>query len=172
MQIVAGYAEKGYRIQDVLAAAGLWICRIDDAIYANDAAGVLRVVADYDPLPDAKAARLAAVELELARRLAEPFAHGESGFQIDAASQARITAQGALAAASLANPDLVPWPADFQWIAADNRRVAMSAAAMLSFAAAAAAHVRGLAVAARTKKDAILALDTVAVVEAADPVAW
>ena len=162
------WVDKGPGLPDLLRARGYDIMQLDNRIYGSDAAAIAALAATYDPLPDAKAARLPLVDAELERRMHLPFRFNGVDFQVDPASQAKITAQGALALASLSNPATVPWPPGFCWIAADNSRVAMDAAAMLSFAAAVAGHVGGLIFAARARKDAILALASVAAVAAAD----
>lgn len=91
-----------------------------------------------------------ALGTEFARRNAEGFLYLEHRFQLDDASQGRITA---LALLAQSRPD--DWPAGFAFIAADNEPVPMQPAGFVDFAAAAALAVIARRLRVRALKDAI-----------------
>lgn len=109
------------------------------------------------PLAAAKAARLAEVAAELAQRNAAGFAHGGKVFQIDDASQARITALAVKASLVIGGVAGASWPQGFRFIAADNTGAPFDAAGFVGFADAASNIVIARRLRARALKDAIVA---------------
>lgn len=83
------------------------------------------------------------VDAERDRRIAETFAFSGKSFQLDPASQGRITAMGADARFAVlggAQPGDLRWAdpdTDFAWIAADNTVLPMDAQTMVEFSSAA-----------------------------------
>lgn len=116
------------------------------------------------PLDAAKADRIAEVGAELARRNAAGFAFDGRLYQIDDASQARITALAVLAREN----DGADWPEGFGFIAADNVAVPFAAADFLELAKTAARTVIARRLNARALKDAILAAGDAAALAAID----
>ncbi len=96
------------------------------------------------------------------------FTYAGKLYQIDSASQSNITAMGALALGSIADPANSPWPAGFYWIAADNSHVPMDAPATYAFSRAVASYVSAAILNCRAVKDAIAAAATQAVLDAID----
>ena len=101
-------------------------------------------------------------------RLPAGFTYSGTLYQVDASSLSNITSMGALATASIANPNAVPWPSGFYWLAADNSHVAMTAAQMLAFAAAVAGYVSACVLRLRAIKDSIVATADQAALDAID----
>jgi len=94
--------------------------------------------------------RLGEVSAELARRNAAGFAYGDHVYQLDNASQARITSVALIA--SVTPQD---WPSDFVFITADNQSVPFKPDGFLAFATAAFAAVVKRRLNARALKDAL-----------------
>jgi hypothetical protein len=115
-----------------------------------------------------KAAKCDAASAYLAARIAGGFTFGGTRFQIDAASQSQITAMGALAVGSIADPAGSPWAAGFYWVAADNSHVSMDAAVTYAFARAVALYVGGCILHLRTIKDTITGAADEAALDAID----
>lgn len=109
------------------------------------------------PLARAKAAKLQLVAAQLAQRQAVGFAYLGVVYQLDEASQQRITSLAMKAERVVAGRAGATWSATFRFIAADNSRVAFTAAEFGAFADAASNAVIGLRERARDLKDAILA---------------
>ena len=90
-------------------------------------------------------------------------------WQIDTISQGRITAISTLAAFSLINAQLSPWPVDgYPWIAIDNTQTKFDAAGMVAFAQDIASYVAGLILNNRALKDALLTSSSAADILAVD----
>jgi hypothetical protein len=119
-------------------------------------------------LSESQQAAIIAAANNFSTLIAAGFTFSGTLYQVDQASQASITAMGALAAASIANPATTPWPAGFYWVASNNAQIAMSAATMLAFAQAVALYVSGSILQLRAIKDSILAATTIAAVQAID----
>jgi hypothetical protein len=64
------YTEKGSGLHRAVTAAGHWLRQIDSGVWisSNDVA-VQAIIDTYDSLPDAKAAKVAAIKAEALRRL-------------------------------------------------------------------------------------------------------
>jgi hypothetical protein len=119
-------------------------------------------------LDDAKAAKVEAAEGEYTSRLGQGFAYDDKVYQLDDASQARITSMGALAGLVVAEVSGAAWPNPFGFITADNEAVPFTAAQFVPLASAAAARVFALRTNARALKDAILAAEDQAALDAID----
>ncbi len=115
-----------------------------------------------------KAAKCDAASAYLAALIAGGFTFGGTRFQIDAASQSQITAMGALAMGSIADPVGSPWDPGFYWVAADNGHVPMDAAGTYAFARAVALYVSGCILHLRTIKDTITRTADQAALDAVD----
>jgi len=117
-----------------------------------------------------KATKIAAALDHFASLFRLPAGYSWSGalFQIDANSQAAITAMGADADRSLRDPTTFPWDPGFYFIAADNSHVAMTATQMASFSQAIANYVRQARYRVRAIKDAIAAAADRATLDAID----
>ena len=109
------------------------------------------------PLGPAKAAKLRQVAAQLAQRQAAGFTWFGVVYQIDEASQGRIAALALKAERVVAGRAGATWNAGFRFLAADNSRVAFTAAEFGAFADAAANAVIALRERARDLKDEILA---------------
>lgn len=102
-------------------------------------------------------AALDAVEAEYQRRIGEGVAFGRAMFQIDEASQARITSVALQVALHQTGVLVDDGFAPIIWISMADARVEMSPRDFLAFASAAASRVTALRMAARAIKDAIWA---------------
>jgi len=131
------------------AAAVAALSRFDPAAYA---------------LSVAKSGRLAEVAAQLGQRNAAGFTFNDVTYQIDDASQARITALAVLAQTN----NGADWPEGFGFIAADNSAQRFTAAGFVAFATAAAQTVIARRLNARALKDRILAAADVDALEAID----
>lgn len=116
------------------------------------------------PLDVVKAQRLADVRAELTQRNIEGFVFGKHTYQLDDASQGRITALALLAQTNRG----ANWPIDFAFITADNQAVPFTAADFITFAIAAAQAVIKRRLNARSLKDAVLAAPDADVLAAVD----
>jgi hypothetical protein len=119
-------------------------------------------------LGDAKAAKTALAEANMQARIAAGFTWSGKLYQIDADSQTRIAAMGALALGSIADPAGSPWNAGFYWVAADNSHVPMDAAATYAFARAVALYASGCILHLRTIKDTVADAADQAALDAVD----
>ena len=140
----------------------------DDTIVGRGDTVANGILLPYAPtLADARAAKAAAAEAQFAAILGAGFTCSGKLFQIDADSQTRIAAMGALALGGITDPAGSPWPAGFYWVAADNSHVPMDARGTYAFARAVALYVSGCVLHLRTLKDTIAgtadqaALDTI-----------
>lgn len=129
---------------------------------------VLAVYAAHDALDGPRRAKLAAAGVQYAAQLAAGVVHGGKVYQIDEASQQNIAAMGALAASVLSGVPGAAWLPGFAFVAADNEPVPMTPAQMFALAQAAAARVFALRLAFRLLKDAIMAADDQAALDAID----
>ncbi|MBX3503320.1 MAG: DUF4376 domain-containing protein [Alphaproteobacteria bacterium] len=120
------------------------------------------------PLDDAKALRLAEVRAELTRRNAQGFTYGGVVYQLDEASQARITALVTKATMVLLAVPGATWAEDFVFIAHDNSGVPFTAAGYVAFANAASEVVIARRLRARALKDRVLAASDTDVLAAID----
>ena len=120
------------------------------------------------PLAQAKAAKLRQVADQLAQRQATGFVHNAITYQIDEASQGRIASLALKAERVVAGRAGATWNAGFRFIAADNTRVAFTAAEFGPFADAASNAVIALRERARDLKDTILAAPDAAALAAID----
>ena len=102
------------------------------------------------------AIKLSTVAAELNRRNALGFTYNGKAFQIDDASQARITALAVKAVRVVAGEAGATWADGFVFLAADNSEVAMTAADFGPFADAASNAVIARRMHARSLKDDIL----------------
>jgi hypothetical protein len=116
------------------------------------------------PLGDAKADRIAEVGVELMRRNAGGFSYQGYVYQIDDASQARITSLVVLAQANGG----ADWPVGFRFITTNNIGVPFSAEGFLVFAAASAKVTIARRLCARALKNAIDAATDAATLAAID----
>jgi hypothetical protein len=137
--------------------SGLWAFNDDGTLAAYSgsladawAAALCRAIAHYNGL------------------IAAGFTWSGTLYQIDAASQASIAAMGIMALGSIAGPAGSPWPAGFDWIAADNSHVPLDAAAMYAFGRAVADYVSACVLRLRALKDAIAAAADRAALDAID----
>ena len=123
----------------------------------------------YAPtLDDAKAAKRTLADATMQARIATGFTWSGKLYQIDAGSQTRIAAMGALALGSIADPAGSPWDGGFYWVAADNSHVPMDAVGMAGFARAVALYVSGCILHLRTIKDTIAGAADQAALDAVD----
>jgi len=128
-----------------------------------------RFAAPAPDLSDAQATAMAAAQAHFDGLIAAGFTYQGKLYQIDSASQAKITAMGALAQSIIVEtPGAPAWPAGFGWIAADNSLVPMTAPEMFAFAATVAGFVAAATLNLRTIKTAIAAAGSIADVEAID----
>ena len=159
------YVEKGYGLHAAIQAAGHSLQQRSGAWVSDNDAAVQAIIDAYIGTSD----KLAALATHYASVIAAGRAYNGTTFQIDAASQAGISAMGALAASLLANtPGAAAWPAGFYWIAADNSHVAMDAAGMYAFAQNVAAYVSALVLTNAALKGQIAAATTQAALDAID----
>jgi hypothetical protein len=157
------YSEKGIGLHNAIDAAGyaLW-CQNGVWMSSNDAA-VQAIIDSYIGTSDS----LAALAAQYAALIAAGRNFDGSAFQIDPASQANISAMGALAAAVLANtPGAAPWPSGFYWLSGSNAQVPMDAPTMYAFAQNVAAYVSALVLTNAALKAAINAATTQAALNA------
>lgn len=119
-------------------------------------------------LGDAKSQRLRDLEQEFRRRSAAGFVYGGKAYQLDATSQANITAVAARAALVLSGAAGATWPEGFAFIATDNTAVGFTAEGFVPFADAAAGRVIALRIRFRALKDQIAAAETEAALAAID----
>lgn len=109
---------------------------------------------------ETKRARLLQVAAELNRRMAAGFVYKAKTYQLDEASQNRITALALKAYLAAAVRPGATWDANFAFIAADNEAVPFAAADFGAFADAASNIVIARRYRARALKDEILAATT------------
>lgn len=121
------------------------------------------------PLALQKVQKLAAVAAELARRNAAGFAYQGKTYQLDDASQARITSLAVKADRFLSGAVGATWGGQF--IAADNSETTFTAAEFGAFAEAASNAVIERRLYARGLKNSIVAAADQAALNAIDPMA-
>lgn len=140
-----------------IEAAGITIVNDAKAGWlASDPARAEAIIADHDPVPTLKAAKLEALEEAYAGKLDEGRVYKGKTYQIDPASQSNIAAKAVTAIAVLSGtPGAEPWPDGFYWIPADNSHAPMDAAAMYAFAQDVGTYVTLLILTRRALKDAI-----------------
>ncbi len=150
--------------------AGTTYTEVPDSTVLNGKMDVVNgaLVARTPTFSENQAAKIMAALAQYVKLMGAGFTWSGKLYQIDAASQANITAMGALALGSITDPTNSPWPSGFSWIAADNSQTAMDAAAMYGFARAVASYVSGCILNLRRVKTAIAAATTQAALDAID----
>ena len=113
-----------------------------------------QIPADF---PDPKTAKLAAIGAELERRMVVGFTYQGVVYQLNDASQMRITALALKAQRAVDGAPGATWEEGFAFIAADNTPVPFTAEEFGPFADAAANVVIARRLNARALKDAVLA---------------
>jgi hypothetical protein len=166
-----------YVIYDAASNAACWLAVQPSEPTPGDGFGVLAVgdgttlgpgawdvidgalVAHAPTFAESRAVTARSAAAHCAVLIAAGFTYSGTLYQIDAGSQANISAMGALALGSITDSANSPWPGGFYWIAADNSHVVMDAPAMYAFARAVAAYVSACVLRLRAIKDAIAAAD-------------
>lgn len=155
-----------HRLDDVQAAAYL-------AAASASPNGVIYVNGNFSgavaPLAQQKLQKLSAVAAELVRRNAAGFSYQGKAYQLDDASQARITGLAVKADRFLSGAAGATWGGKF--IAADNTETTFTAAEFGLFADAASNAVIDRRLYARGLKNSILAAPDQAALDAIDPLA-
>ena len=159
------YVEKGYGLHQAIQAAGHQLVQQNGVWVADNDTAVQAIIDGYIGTSD----KLASLAAQYDGLIAAGRNFDGKTFQIDAASQASISAMGALAASVLANtPGAAAWPAGFYWIATDNSHVPMDAMTMYGFAQNVAGYVSTLVLTNAALKAAIGACTTQAQLDAID----
>jgi len=126
-----------FGLVEAIEAAGLSIGRRGGVWFASDAAAAEAIAATHDPLPAAKAARLA--DLAAYRYEQEVGGVDVLGVRIDTSREARNNLTGAVVTAQLAVAAGQAF--DVKWKGMDGAFVTLSAADMGSLVVAVATHV-------------------------------
>ncbi len=71
------YTEKGFGLHEAITAAGHYLVQTDGEWVSSDDAAVQAIIDAYDPLPPAKAAKIAAINAECRARLIARFGTAE-----------------------------------------------------------------------------------------------
>jgi hypothetical protein len=148
----------------------MWI-NADGDLYQGDCAAGDRAATDEEVVANTfargKSEKLAAIEVAYQAALLAGVAWEGNRFEIDDASQQKISAVAVRA--GFAALSIVQWSADFEFISLDNVHVPFTAAAFLTFAVAAFDRAETLFMQRRALKDAVAAAVTTQDLAAVDP---
>jgi hypothetical protein len=114
------------------------------------------------------AAKIAEAEMYFGGLIQGGLVYGGKLYQIDSESQTQMAAMSLMALGSITDPVNNPWIDGFYWVAADNSQVPMGAPAMFAFGRAVASYVSFNILRLRTIKNAILAAQDQAGLDAID----
>lgn len=123
-----------YGAVEALEAAGIAVRRIAGVWHADDADAAAAIIAAHDPLPAARAAKLA--EIAAYRYARETGGADIMGMRIDTSREARNNLTGAVVTSQLAGPAFA-----VQWKGLSGRFATLRAAEMAALGVAVAEHV-------------------------------